>query len=421
MDNFTHLHGLVNRTAFTRYQRRQRLSKFRSDIQDAFRQGDKNALEAAKFLQANGRLDHALKLHYRAIPQGYEAFSARIARSAATERDEAEKPPYSYLYEGLKKRLGKPCEISKSFSELKCEKTGEIHRFTINSQTAELQPVFDYIFYLTEKFLLQSEARKILRVFRKIKGNGMSVPEYRVCDCGINPVTKSSGVSIISTSELERVRYKGLQTCGSVWHCPVCASRISYYRAREIRYMCDMWQKTGGGVIFITNTIRHGLGDDLRILLEVLFGIVWNRYINHRGYKTAREKLGYIGRVRAVEVTVGSNGWHPHVHEIWLIEKPLTSSELDDVKRQLYKVWNATLKHAGMKPVTPENGVTVQNGDNAAEYVSKFGTMPKWDMSTELTKSHMKRGRGNSMTPFDLLRASFAGDERASQLSLNML
>ena len=244
----------------------------------------------------------------------------------------------------------------------------------------------------------------------------MSVPEYRVCDCGINPVTKSSGVSIISTSELERVRYKGLQTCGSVWHCPVCASRISYYRAREIRYMCDMWQKTGGGVIFITNTIRHGLGDDLRILLEVLFGIVWNRYINHRGYKTAREKLGYIGRVRAVEVTVGSNGWHPHVHEIWLIEKPLTSSELDDVKRQLYKVWNATLKHAGMKPVTPENGVTVQNGDNAAEYVSKFGTMPKWDMSTELTKSHMKRGRGNSMTPFDLLRASFAGDERASQL-----
>ena len=118
MDNFTHLHGLVNRTAFTRYQRRQRLSKFRSDIQDAFRQGDKNALEAAKFLQANGRLDHALKLHYRAIPQGYEAFSARIARSAATERDEAEKPPYSYLYEGLKKRLGKPCEISKSFSEL---------------------------------------------------------------------------------------------------------------------------------------------------------------------------------------------------------------------------------------------------------------------------------------------------------------
>ena len=104
------------------------------------------------------------------------------------------------------------------------------------------------------------------------------------------------------------------------------------------------------------------------------------------------------------------------MHEIWLIEKPLTKSELDDVKRQLYKVWNATLKHAGLKPVTVENGVTVQNGDNAAEYVSKFGTMPKWDMSTELTKSHMKHGRGSSMTPFDLLRASFSGDKRASQL-----
>ena len=69
--------------------------------------------------------------------------------------------------------------------------------------------------------------------------------------------------------------------------------------------MADVWQKSGKSLIFITNTIRHDRNDDLRLLLDALTGDVFNRYINHRTYKTERKKLGYIGRVRALEVTHG--------------------------------------------------------------------------------------------------------------------
>ena len=182
--------------------------------------------------------------------------------------------------------------------------------------------------------------------------------------------------------------------------------------------MCDMWQSAGGTVIFVTNTLRHAFDDDLRMVLEVLFGQVWNRYINHWSYKKLREELGYIGRVRSVEVTHGSNGWHPHVHEIWLIRKKLSSGDLNRIKRILYSIWNITLVNSGLRPVSLKRGVTVQPGSNAADYVAKFGKMPKWDLGKDLTKAHIKKGRASSRTPFDLLRDSLAGDKNASRLFL---
>ena len=114
-------------------------------------------------------------------------------------------------------------------------------------------------------------------------------------------------------------------------------------------------------------------------------------------------------------MTYGKNGWHPHIHEIWLIEKQPTQLELNRIKSKLFKVWNTTLFNAGMLPVTKEHGLTVQNGTNAAEYVAKFGRMPKWDLNSEMTKSHLKRGK-NSNTPFDLLKKSLHGDKHAGVL-----
>ena len=42
----------------------------------------------------------------------------------------------------------------------------------------------------------------------------------------------------------------------------------------------------------------------------------------------------------------------------------------------------------------------VQNGEKAAQYVSK------WGLEEEITKGHIKKGRDNSLTPFDILRLS---------------
>jgi hypothetical protein len=152
-------------------------------------------------------------------------------------------------------------------------------------------------------------------------------------------------------------------------------------------------------------------------MLDNLLDLVWNRYINHRSYKKLRTDLGYIGRVRSLEVTHGHvNGWHPHIHELWFIERPLSQAQMLEVKKMLFKVWNRTLVNAGMSSVTSVRGVTVHNGSNALDYIAKFGKEPRWDIGYEMTKGHSKKASGKGRTPFDLLRSSVSGDKFASAL-----
>lgn len=58
------------------------------------------------------------------------------------------------------------------------------------------------------------------------------------------------------------------------------------------------------------------------------------------------------------------------------------------------------LQKSGMKIPSLENGVQVQDADYADRYVSK------WGLEEEITKGHVKKGREDSLTPFDILRQS---------------
>ena len=51
------------------------------------------------------------------------------------------------------------------------------------------------------------------------------------------------------------------------------------------------------------------------------------------------------------------------------------------------------------------HGLDLRDGTYAQEYVSK------WGLESELTKGHIKKGRGESLTPFDLLQLSFEDQE----------
>ena len=52
----------------------------------------------------------------------------------------------------------------------------------------------------------------------------------------------------------------------------------------------------------------------------------------------------------------------------------------------------------------------LRNGQKAASYVSK------WGLEHEMTKGHIKKGKTDSKTPFDLLRDYAEGDENAGKL-----
>ncbi|WP_439952633.1 hypothetical protein, partial [Escherichia coli] len=46
-------------------------------------------------------------------------------------------------------------------------------------------------------------------------------------------------------------------------------------------------------------------------------------------------------------------------------------------------------------------GLDLECGEKANEYLSKHGT---WSLDRELSKTHIKVGKNDSLTPFDLLR-----------------
>jgi Replication protein len=394
----------INQRALARYLKNKKTAERSADIKELLRKDDQE-----QKLNSSGRVSGGVFDRLSVCPDGYKRF--QIKQSARARRDAGEAASG-----GASAPWVLPAKSQSHFIEEIDHETGEIQRLTVDKRSKEFVPVFDENESLVNRYILQAEARKILKSETKLNESGRPVPVYRVCDCLRNPASGVKGVRVVSSQLSERARFAGLQTCGSVWHCPICSARVSEVRRKQIREMVDIWQKCGKGVIFITNTIRHHFDDDLRLMLSNLLDTVWNRYINHRAYKNLRKDLGYIGRVRSIEVTYGENGWHPHVHEIWLIEKTLSPAELRVIKRKLFKVWNTTLLNAGMSSVTLLRGVTVQNGSNASDYIAKFGQEPKWDIGRELTQGHSKKSNGKGRTPFDLLRDSVLGDKDAARL-----
>ena len=107
----------------------------------------------------------------------------------------------------------------------------------------------------------------------------------------------------------------GLQTCGSVWTCPVCAAKIAERRRVELLDAMEMHKAQGGAVSLLTLTTPHQRGDNLAVLLaqqgKALVG-----FLKDRAVVAVFAEMGWIGQVRALEVTHGrrsdrNNGWHP--------------------------------------------------------------------------------------------------------------
>jgi hypothetical protein len=284
------------------------------------------------------------------------------------------------------------------------EKTGEIQQFTFNKRACEFVPSSDPDTSRTNRFLLQVASRRLL-------------PNERVAHC-IRTLTNSEGsVAILKDKVHGKAHFSGLQTCGSAWNCPVCSAKISERRKVEIRNAVDVHVAAGGGVEMVTLTMRHSRFDVLAGLMSMLRQSL-KLMREHRDYKHIRKIYEVVGSIRALEVTRGeANGWHPHLHELWLFPAPLKASQRAMLHRLLFGVWKNCCTRAGLPQPSRERGVHIQQAHSAADYVAKWGCEPKWDAATELTRANSKKSRSSKgRTPFDLLRDYASGDSRAGAL-----
>lgn len=115
-------------------------------------------------------------------------------------------------------------------------------------------------------------------------------------------------------------RWLGVQRCEHRWTCPVCARRIIARRRQQIQDAVER----GAAVRrerrwrMVTLTVRHHAGIPLAELLAGLRA-AWRR-TRQRGTVQRAWRAHVRASVRAVELTHGANGWHPHLHVLILTD-----------------------------------------------------------------------------------------------------
>ena len=184
--------------------------------------------------------------------------------------------------------------------------------------------------------------------------------------------------------------------CGSVWACPVCAAKISEKRRLELQQAFDIHKSKGGQIALLTLTFSHKKTDRLRDTMK-RFSSATTKLFSGKAYNNIRLEMGIIGRIRVAEVTYGQNGFHPHLH-IAIFYNNVT--DLDKMKKRLFELWSKACEKFGLTS-SKKYGLDLQSAEHAQEYLSKHGT---WSLEQEMSKSHIKVAKNESMTPFDFLR-----------------
>lgn len=237
-----------------------------------------------------------------------------------------------------------------------------------------------------ERYLLQSVARK-------------AIPKERVSIC-FRRRLPAQEAQVWKHQKTQKCFYGGLSVCGSVWTCPVCAAKISEQRRTELRQALGAHKAESGHVAMLTLTFSHKKTDKLKDTI-VFFQKSVERFRSGGRYKSVMDKLGLIGSIRAMEITYGSNGFHPHVHILLLYRN---ESDLKEVENKLFRLWHLACD-ANDLVTQKKYGLTLKDGKKAEGYVSK------WGLEEEMTKSHSKKGRADSLTPFDFLRKFVETDD----------
>ncbi|MCB5197608.1 protein rep [Deefgea salmonis] len=280
--------------------------------------------------------------------------------------------------------------------------TGEITPFTlsVNRNNEAIAKVYKTPQQIrAERFALKSAVHELL-------------PDTRMCRCH-RWRQKDSSVKVLLDTEHTKAFLAGLQTCGSVWGCPICAAKISERRRVELEGAIKQAKALGLSVMMLTLTIPHGLGDDVSDMTDKL-NEAWASIKRNRAGKAVRDAIGLVGTIRASEVTHGlrsriNNGFHPHLHILLFINSNIRPL---DVQALFAPLWQSCCVKQGLPRPSDRFGCKVDDGSKAAAYASK------WGLESEMTKGHHKTGSDDKgLTPFDLLRAYlYDGDEEAGRL-----
>lgn len=238
----------------------------------------------------------------------------------------------------------------------------------------------------------------------------------------------------------------GVQTCGSVWSCPVCSEIVNAVRQAEVQAAVEKWLGTGNSVTFATLTLRHRActkrcrevnGGDCGHALRNLWKAAQKSYTRLKTgnpWKRLERDFGIRGSIRLVEVKHGENGWHPHFHVLFFHDGTISDAQIEQFRSRLFGRWNDMLGKEGLSSLEFAKALPGQKAETVgadvrrvsdakaiADYVTKNGYEPKNTSAAsavayEVTGSHTKKAGKGGRTPFQILADLVVELEGATRL-----
>ena len=272
----------------------------------------------------------------------------------------------------------------------------------------------------------------------------------RLANCNNSPVDVETGVSLVWDDENKKANMTGRQTCGHGFGCPCCGAKIANDNGEELEKAFIECNQRGYTSAMFTATVRHKLSHTLAESLNYLKEIekIWR---NSKPIRNLVKKFGRIGDIQALEITYSFvNGWHPHLHILFIFSGEIDVNKFTDTCVSAWlKASNTVIERdnlakmdrsvsADCLKVTIGNALQkklkdylVKNGAEKTTFIFDNGTNIKvsksdptkqktlkdgkkgWTASKEMTQGNRKKGRGESMTPQDFLRAIVTGIDEA--------
>lgn len=177
-----------------------------------------------------------------------------------------------------------------------------------------------------------------------------------------------------------RAAYRGVFRCENNWLCPWCSQASVRRRAAQLRQAQASWEASGGVVMMVTFTLAHKSNERLGPVYGRL-AQAFRHMLGVSAFRAWRKSIGWETHAKALEVTYGRNGWHPHLHLAVFGSKPWDG----DAVRALRVLWRRALQRVGGECVEIF-GCHVQRVHDTGNY------MTKWDFAAEMAAGLAKGG-----------------------------
>jgi len=270
-----------------------------------------------------------------------------------------------------------------------------------------------------QRFEALMQARQWLGSAPETKRSDVKYPGdvYRTHDC--KWATLGQAVYVFRDAAHNAAHYGSLVTCGSVWSCPVCASKIQQRRRTELEQLTGWVDATKRSMIMVTFTFPHTRIQSLKELL-LAQREAFKKLRSGKAWMKFKRSFGLHGLVRSLEITNGSNGWHPHTHELWVLYAPVPVHMHGSLVSSLVDRWEMCCIAAGLLDPADQvkvkafraHSVDVRWQVDCSDYLAKQDASRAWGVESELALSTSKKGRAAGVHPHEFLVRQADGDRQ---------